>query len=74
MVMVGNWGSGRGGRVFVYMFNRRYHSKAMMVVEVIVVFVRRLIRVAVKLGRTVFISSITHNHCADVIPTGEVEN
>lgn len=46
----------------------------MMVVEVIVVFVRRLIRVAVKLGRTVFISSITHNHCADVIPTGEVEN
>lgn len=36
-------------------------SKVMMVVEVIVVFVRRPIRVAVKLGRAVFISSITHN-------------
>lgn len=59
--MVGNWGSGRGGRVFVYMFNRRYHSKAMMVVEVIVVFVRRPIRVAVKLGRTMFISSMIYH-------------
>lgn len=57
MVVVGNWGSGRGGRVFVYMFNKRYHSQVMIVVEVIVVFVRRPIRVAVKLGRTVFISS-----------------
>lgn len=44
------------GCLSTYMFNRRYHSKAMMVVEVIVVFVRRPIRVAVKLGRTVFIT------------------